>query len=159
MVAAHQQVGSNAPGTHIPSGSVGIAPSDNSIADDRTELADSDLEKGSPSESYNDSEPSNHQGIDVSYAKHEFEGLRRRYSEMSRTQSRHSQHSNKISRTFSRKSQQDVEEEAGSDENDESQFDVEGVLRDRKKEMDEEQMRPKNLGKSHNGATNDSRCV
>jgi hypothetical protein len=44
-------------------------------------------EKGDQSENYDDSDPRNHTGVDIDYVKHEFEGLRRRYSELSRAAS------------------------------------------------------------------------
>ena len=106
-----------------------------------------DLEKGDDIENYDDSDPTNHVGVDVDYAKLEFEGLRRRFSQLSRTASRVSHTSNKLSKTWTRHSRRDIDEIL-AEEND-SQFDVEGVLRDRKKQMDEEQMRPKNIGWSN----------
>jgi hypothetical protein len=146
MVAPHQQVSGHAEKYYMPSDSVGNVPPDNVIVDDRTATNSvDDLEKGESSEAYDDKAPDNHAGIDVNYAKDEFEGLRRRYSNMSRTQSRHSQVSHKATRTWSRRSQRDVEE-AIDDEQSDSQFDVEGVLRGRKEQMDEEEHRPKNLG-------------
>ena len=146
MVAPHQQVTGNAEKYYVPSDSVGNVPPDNVIVDDHTATnSDDDLEKGESSESYDDKNPANHTGIDVNYAKGEFEGLRRRYSNMSRTASRHSQVSHKATRTWSRRSQRDVEEAIEDDES-ESQFDVEGVLRGRKKQMDEEEHRRKNIG-------------
>lgn len=146
MVAPHQQVTGNAEKYYAPTDSVGNVAPDNVIAGDQTATnSDDDLEKGA-SGSYDDSDPTNHGGIDVNYAKHEFEGLRRRYSNLSRTASQHSQASHRVSRQWSRRSQRDIEE---ADEDDsESQFDVEGVLRGRKKQMDEEEFRPKNIGKS-----------
>lgn len=146
MVAPHQQVSGDAEKYYMPTDSVGNLPPDNVIVDDRTATNSvDDVEKGKSSETYDDKDPGNHAGIDVNYAKEEFEGLRRRYSNMSRTQSRHSQASHKASRTWSRRSQRDVEE-AIDDEESDSQFDVEGVLRGRKEQMDEEEHRPKNLG-------------
>ena len=146
MVAPHQQVSGDAEKYYLPTDSVGNIPPDNVIVDDRTATNSvDDLEKGEPRETYDDKVPDNHGGIDVNYAKEEFEGLRRRYSNMSRTQSRHSQVSHKATRTWSRRSQRDVEE-AIDDEDSDSQFDVEGVLRGRKEQMDEEEHRPKNLG-------------
>lgn len=152
MVAPHQQVSGDAGKAYMPTDSVGNVVPDNVIVDDHTATNSlDDLEKGESSESYDDSNPANHAGIDVNYAKEEFEGLRRRYSTMSRTQSRHSQTSHKATRTWSRRSQRDVEEAIDDDESD-TQFDVEGVLRGRKKQMDEEEHRPKNMGISNNEA-------
>jgi hypothetical protein len=146
MVAPHQQVSGNAEKYYMPNDSVGNVPPDNVIVDDQTATnSEDDIEKGESSGSYNDKDPANHAGIDVNYAKQEFEGLRRRYSNLSRTASRHSQVSHKAARTWSRRSQGDVEEAIEDDESD-SQFDVEGVLRGRKKQMDEEEHRPKNIG-------------
>jgi hypothetical protein len=144
MAAPHQQVPGNAEKYYTPADSVGNVPPDNVIAGDHTATnSEGDLEKGA-SGSYDDSDSGNHGGIDVNYAKHEFEGLRRRYSNLSRTTSQHSQASHRASRTWSRRSQRDIEE-AEEDES-ESQFDVEGVLRGRKQQMDEEEFRPKNIG-------------
>lgn len=145
MVAPHQQVTGDAEKYYTPMDSVGNVPPDNVISDDRTATtSEGDTEKGQSNGNYDDSNPSNHAGIDVSYAKSEFEGLRRRYSEVSRTQSRNSQISRRVSRTWSRRSQRNVEEAVVED--DKSQFDVEGVLRGRKEEMDAESFRPKNIG-------------
>ena len=146
MVAPHQQVTGDAEKYYMPSDSVGNVPPDNVIVGDHTATnSDDDPEKGESSESYDDKDPTNHGGIDVSYAKEEFEGLRRRYSHMSRTASRHSQVSHNAIRTWSRRSQGDVEQAIEDDES-ESQFDVEGVLRGRKQQMDEEEHRPKEIG-------------
>ena len=145
MVAPHQQVTGDAEKYYTPNDSAGNVPPDNVISDDRTATtSEGDLEKGRSSGNYDNSDPSNHAGIDVDYAKHEFEGLRRRYSEISRTQSRHSQISQRVSRTWSRRSQRKIEDAAAEDN--ESQFDVEGVLRGRKEQMDAELFRPKNIG-------------
>lgn len=156
MVAPHQQVSGDAEKFYTPADSVGNVAPNNVVADNRTDMA-LDIEKGSPVESYEDSDPSNHQGIDVNYAKHEFEGLRRRYSELSRTHSRLSGHSVKATRTRSKLSERDVED--GAIDDSESQFDVEGVLRGRKKQMDEEEQLPKNLGRSQCGKADNSRCI
>src|SRR5277367_5350038 len=127
MVAPHQQVTGDAEKYYTPNDSMGNVPPDNVISDDRTATtSEGDLEKGQSRGNYDDSDPSNHAGIDVSYAKHEFEGLRRRYSELSRTQSRNSKISRRVSHTWSRRSHRDVEEAVVEDN--ESQFDVEGVL-------------------------------
>src|SRR5271163_3967795 len=145
MVAPHQQVTGDVEKYYTPNDSVGNVRPDNVISDDRTATtSEGDIEKGRSSGNYDNSDPSNHAGIDVDYAKHEFEGLRRRYSEISRTQSRHSQISQRLSRTWSRRSQRKIEDAVAADN--ESQFDVEGVLRGRKEQMDAESFRPKNIG-------------
>jgi len=134
MVAPHQQVSGDAERYYMPADSVGNVPPDNVIAADKT-AQNIDLEKGveAPYEA-----PSQH-GVDMEYAKGEFEGLRRRYSNMSRTTSRHSQ---QVNRVWSRRSHR----EKPVEEDDESQFDVEGVLRGRRKQMDQEEHHPKNIG-------------
>jgi len=111
-------------------------------------FAEVDLEKGEDADSCDDVDPNNHTGVDVDYAKHEFEALRRRYSELSRTASRVSQAThNRLSRSFSRRSRRDEILEIEDDSTgDTSQFDVQVILRDRKRQMDEEQIRPKNIG-------------
>lgn len=146
MVAPHQQVTGDPEKYYRPTDSVGNVPSDNVIVEDREETPVGDLEKGESSAVYDDSDPQNHAGVDIEYAKHEFEGLRRRYSEISRTTSRHSQISHRLSQSLSRRSRKDVEE--ALEEDAESQFDVESVLRGRKKQMDEEEFRPKQIGMS-----------
>lgn len=147
MVAPHQQVTGDAEKYYTSNDSVGNVQPDNVISDRTATTSEGDIEKGRSSGNYDDSDPSNHAGIDVDYAIHEFEGLRRRYSELSRTQSRHSQISQRASRTWSRRSQRKIEEAAVEDN--ESQFDVEGVLRGRKEQMDAESFRPKNIGTRH----------
>jgi len=146
MVAPHQQVTGDAERYYRPSDSVGNVPPDNVVIEDREETPVGDLEKGESSAIYDDADPQNHAGVDIEYAKHEFEGLRRRYSEISRTTSRHSQISHRLSQSISRRSRKDVEEPLEEDV--ESEFDVESVLRGRKKRMDEEEFRPKQIGMS-----------
>ena len=141
MVAPHQRVTGDNEKAYMPSDSVGNVPPTNVIANETSPtISEDDLEKGESSALYDNHDPANHTGIDVDYAKQEFEGLRRRYSNMSRTTSHHSQ---TMSRTWSRPSRRDP---TVLDEDGESQFDVERVLRGTKKQEDEEHFRPKNIG-------------